>query len=157
MAKLPQRPARNCLPKRLVSRKSMRTQCRIRLMLLMQRLAPLRWSRKASYRNQKKGRLTPRQTKSLAQQSRGREKREPGGIKPRTVISHARRLSCLLITTSPQTLPRDPETISAISTATPKPAPRGPVAAAGGANRPAFIKGGPTGPPPNSHKLLRQK
>jgi hypothetical protein len=31
-----------------------------------QRLAPLKWLRKASYRNRKKGRLTPRQTKNLA-------------------------------------------------------------------------------------------
>jgi len=37
-------------------------------------IAPLRWSRKASYRNRKKRRLMPRQTKSLARrQSRGRE------------------------------------------------------------------------------------
>jgi type IV pilus biogenesis protein CpaD/CtpE len=76
----------------------MRTQCRIRLMLRMQRLAPLRWSRKASYRNQKKRRLTPKQTKSLARnQSRGRvqaaieatKNNKPACIEP-AGTSHAR-------------------------------------------------------------------
>jgi hypothetical protein len=52
-----------------------RTQCRIRLMLLMPRFAPLRWSRKASSRNRKRRRSMLRQTKSL-QQSKLAERKD---------------------------------------------------------------------------------